>query len=131
MTDYNIYAEYNFNYNFSSGTAYVSKEGFVDVIDPETIFEYPCNNIILASSMILYSFGMTDTAEIHLQCLDENDTVIPGSETFSGMDGPSLKSTYTFSEPLVVGSKIRYVVTSPSFTSTNTTIDFCNITITI
>ncbi len=101
MTENNVYATYNFEYNFSNTTLYINIDGFSSAVG-DNIFEFTTTSSISASSAILYVFGMNENVEIHLTVLDETNSIIGGTEHFYQY-GPAIKSTYTFTNPVNTG----------------------------
>lgn len=111
---YNIYAAYNFGYDFSSGISYVGKNGLIPEIVPDEIFVFTTFLPLKSMTIILFSQGMSSNIDLNLMCLDQNNEIIAGTESHE-MAGPSVKSTYTFDTPLPENTVVKFRVLSASF----------------
>lgn len=126
MTEYNIYATYDFSYDFSGSDAYLTNTGFSSSIGGD-IFTYVINDDISAVSVVVFFDGVGSNASIQCACLDGNNNQIPGTES-PIISGPVTKSVYTFSNTVVAGSSLRFRIT-PVNISQQVNVRFCNATI--
>lgn len=131
MTELNIYAAYNFSYDFSQfQEAYITKNGFYsnsNPPDPDKIFEYVPRKSLSAVAVLLFAYNLPNGAQIHTAILDQLDNPISGTEVQIG--GTVLKSKYIFDSPVLPGTILRFKIT-PTNLSNVKQYAFCNITIT-
>lgn len=127
MAENNVYAVYNFNYNFSSGSAYLSTNGFVNSMGDDT-FIWTCRAPTQKASVTVYYRKISDDDLLQLECLDEEGGVIPGTEEKVSTK-PAYKSQYTFTTPLNEGDKIVFRVSSNLSGVKNVLV--CNASITV
>jgi hypothetical protein len=131
MTELNVYAASNFEYDFSqTQEAYLTEQGLSSTPnppDPDKIFEYTPYVSLSAISVILFSMRFPQGAQIHAVALDQNNAPIAGSE--SQVPGILPKSKYTFETPVSAGTTLRFKIAATGLSGIKQYI-FCDATIT-
>lgn len=122
---YNIYGVYGVPYNFSTADVYITQTGFSPEID-SNLFQYTLHQGLASSISIIVYAEQTQGNAVHLVCMDQSNTPIPGKES-SGMDGPSMISKYTFDSPAAIGTTLKFKMTTDM--SGGKFVGMCNIVV--
>lgn len=115
-----------FSYDFSLGDAYVQPSGFSNVLD-NNAFQYSYQSDLSKVSTVTFIRNSPSDTQIHITVLNESGVAISGTEEFM-MDGPCMKSIYTFTNPLPSGTIMKFKISS-SLTA-ETRVDMCSLLIT-
>ena len=126
MTTYNIYACYNFSYDFATHPlAYVNIDNFSPTLDP-SVFEFSYPQQISSIRVKIGTQGVDmSNLSIHASVTDTSGNIIQGDEG-KGPDISILDSIYTFTSLLPANTTICFQVLGAGFVNV---IDFlyCNI----
>ncbi len=106
--EYNIYSAADVKYNFQqNNTAYLGKTALETTISP-TIYEYTTRWPLKAVTVVLYplSTPFPSSNTIQAAVMDNTNTIIPGKATVEP-NQPTLKSKYTFTNIVPIGTTLR------------------------